>query len=161
MDPIDKHHIYSLLCAVILADKRVLDVELATFVDVATGIQVALGERNIDEPETLRTWFDFNFIRISNCLLEPNWQRGICEHLNPLKHIGYKWHVIQAMRAIAIADHEFHKSEINVIKLAIETWNEDQADYLTLESQGNFSKRTILEPSSSDISASSRPDDGM
>ncbi len=160
MDPIDKHHVYTLLCAVILADDRVLDVELETFINVTTNIQVALNDRNIDTPESLQRWFDFNLVRISSFLLRKQWRPHITEHLNALNHIGYKWHVIQAMKSIAISDNEFHRSEVDLVKFVIAHWGEEQADYLALDLQDDFSNRTDLDPSIRDISASRRPDDG-
>ncbi len=160
MDPIDKHHVYTLLCTVILADKKVLNVELETFIKVATGIQTALNDRVIDTPSDLQKWFDFNLVRISSFLLRNNWQANIAEHLKALSHVGYKWHIIQAMKSIAVSDNEFHSSEVGIIKFTIAYWDEEQADYLALDMQDDFSNRTDLDPSNKEISASRRPDDG-
>lgn len=160
MNSRDKYHVYSLLCTVILADSRILNVEMETFVKVATGIQVALNERSIDSPDSLQTWFDENIIRISSFLLRKGWEAPIAKHLSSLHHIGYKWHVIQAMKSIAVSDNEFHPSEIDIIKFAIAFWGEPQKDYLAPGLQDDFSNRTDLDPSIKEISASRRPGDG-
>lgn len=154
VNPIEKQHVYSLLCAAVLADNRILDIEKQTFVKVATGIQIATGSPDLDSPHLLHLWFDDNYLRIAESLLIENWQINIAEHLQCLQHVSYKWHVLQAMISIAISDGEFHNSEVDILKFAVDYWQENRADYFEDEGHGVLEKSTRSDPSNLDMFAS-------
>lgn len=125
MDNTHRYHIYVLLCAVILADKRIRDVEIETFISLVSGFQVALDDPQPQTDDEIRHWFEDNNGGVSNWLHQDNWRQNIENHLKALSGFDYKWQLLQAMRSIAISDKEFHKSEVAILRLAIDYWNED------------------------------------
>lgn len=125
MDNLHRYHIYVLLCAVILADKRVRDVEIDSFVTIVSGLQIALNDPNPETSRQIRCWFDNHHSGISHWLHTDRWPINIAAHLKALNGFNRKWHLLQAMRTIAMSDLEFHNSEFEILKFAKEYWNED------------------------------------
>lgn len=156
MNIVEKHHVNWLLCAVILADKKVLNVEVSTFIASVIGIQTALNDPSPSSREDLQFWFEDHFEIIGRSLLAQNWRDSIAVHLEKLKHVRYKWQILQAMKLVAISDKRLHSSEIHIIGFAIEYWGEDWRDYFEFEAQADFSNDAFLEPSRREISASNR-----
>ena len=125
MDPVFRYHIYVILSAVILADKRIQDVELEAFVALVTGFQVAL---NDPEPETkpeIRIWFNDNHAQIFNWLHTPLWQENLMTHLEALSDFDFKWQLLQAMKSVALSDKEYHLDEARILRFAIDYWDGD------------------------------------
>lgn len=156
MNRLEKHHLYSVLCAAVLADRRILDIEIETFIKVGTGLQVALKDPNPDDQNQLRRWFEDNYLVIAESVLTGNWQTNIATHLKPLQHVEYKWQILQAIKSIAISDGKFHKSEVDILRFAVDYWEENRADYFKDDMHGIFGKSIRSEPSNLDMFASKR-----
>lgn len=125
MNNLHRYHIYVLLCAVILADRRVRDVEIDAFVTVVSGFQIALNDRNPESSYQIRSWFDDHNSGIAHWLHTERWPINIVSHLEALNGFDRKWHLLQAMKTIALSDLDFHKSESDILKFAIDYWDKD------------------------------------
>lgn len=125
MNKIQRYHIYVLLCAVILADRRVRDIEIETFVSLVSGFQVALDDPEPDSDAEIRHWFDNNQHDIAKWLGQDQWHSNLNRHLEGLRSFDYKWQLLQAMRSIAISDKELHEAEVTILKYSVDFWGEN------------------------------------
>jgi len=130
MDPLERYHIYTLLSAVVLVDRKILDVEIQAFVNLVRGLQTAVDDPNPDTDDNIKTWFTNNQIEIFNWLHSPYREINLLDILEKLRNCEYQWQILQAMRSVALSDSDFHSSEIELIRFVNNYWQEDSRIYI-------------------------------
>jgi len=116
------HDILTLLTIVILADKRVYKEEVDTFVSAVTSLNESISPEIFMTKGMAFDWFKSNRTRIDNLMVGPDVERNIREIIRRTRNVPGKPVIIEAMRSIAQADSDFHKTEESVINRTAYGW---------------------------------------
>ena len=116
------HNIMTLLTVIILADKRVYKEEVDTFVSTVKTLNETIAPGMFMTESMAFDWFKSNRVRVSHLLVGPNVERNIQDLIANTRKVPGKPAIIDAMRKIARADDDFHKSEETVIGKCVEGW---------------------------------------
>lgn len=122
MQPVERYHIYSLMCAIIVADKKVKNVEVDTFVSLVKGFQTALKDPSPEDEQSIRAWFDDHHAGIAAQIESDDRSAFLEKQAAGLKAFAFKRQIIQSLMSIAVADGEFHKSEEKMIDVISRYW---------------------------------------
>ncbi len=116
------HNIMTLLTLVILADKKVYKEEVDTFVATVKSLNETIAPGMFMTDSMAFEWFKSNRMRVSHLLVGPHVERNIQELIAKTRKVPGKPAIINAMREIARADDDFHKSEETVIGKCAKGW---------------------------------------
>ncbi len=132
MEDAELHGICTLMCLVILADKRVFMSEIETFTQTLNSLQRATGSSHILTQAEARDWFADNRFQIEAILAAPDRQTLIQNIYNDISEFKYKGALLEALALIAAADRELHAEEINVIRIGALTWGHELPERIVI-----------------------------
>jgi len=116
-------YVLKLLGLMIVADKRVLKVEVDTFLDVVMELRVVMDPSVTLTRHMARDWFVLNRPDLESVIESLAYDTFICETLAPIKSIPHKLDIISGMVRIAISDDDYVQIERGLIKKTCLYWN--------------------------------------
>ena len=122
MTPAQRDLVYTLLGAVILADRKVRTVEIDTFKSLVKGFQSALKQIDPLTDNEIESWFAINRPDIESLMNGSEGADRLSKIFLALKGFEYKSQLLTAMKRIAVSDQELHQSEIDLMDLAATYW---------------------------------------
>ena len=123
MTPDDREHILVLLCAIVLADKRVRPIEVETFSALIRGLDAEFRELAPPPEEDTAAWFLKNRANVAAMLAAPDREARLVRHFLALDGFAYKRQLLEAMESIAVSDRELHDAEFDLMLLAAAYWD--------------------------------------
>ncbi len=118
----DIENILTVLSVVVLADRRIKDIELFSFGKQVEGIAHFLGLEGLTVGRA-RQFFDHQKDRLAARLEKPECATFLNELLRPFTASPFRGRLYDAMLRIAYSDGEYHTREHAVIDLAAKLWN--------------------------------------
>ena len=115
--------ILTLLALTILADKKVVNQEVDSFLQIAPQITNGLGAKKPMSQPNLLAWLYTHQARIKKMFSSPNFDQILIGLFTRTQSIPNKQAVLNKMNEISTADDEFHVSEKALIVLAARHWN--------------------------------------
>lgn len=115
--------ILTLLALTILADKKVVEQEIDTFLRIAPEITKGLGLKKPMSQSKLMAWLYTNQAQIKPMLASPEFAKILIGLFTRTQNIPNKQAILNKMTEIAAADNEVHVSEKALIVLAAHHWN--------------------------------------
>lgn len=122
MEPSQWNHILTLLAVTVVVDGRVYKEEVDTFVNEALGLKEKASPKMLFSKKMVFDWFVVHRDEIMKWLKEPNPQKRILQHILALGENPHRAKIMSAMYAIALADENYHKSEIDTLAMAAKHW---------------------------------------
>lgn len=122
MDPSQWNHVLTLLAVTVVVDGRVYKEEVDTFVDQALSLKEKASPDMLFSKKMVFDWFVVHRDEIIKWLNEPDPHTRILRHILALGENAYRAEIMSAMYAIAIADDNYHKTEVDTLSLASKHW---------------------------------------
>ena len=114
--------ILTLLALTIIADKKVIDQEVDTFLQIPPQITNDLGLDNSISQSKLLAWIYANQARVKTMLSSPEFDDILIGIFKRTQAVPNKQAILNKMTKIAAADNEIHVSEQALIILAARYW---------------------------------------
>jgi len=122
MDPSQWNHVLTLLAVTVVVDGRVYKEEVDTFVEQALNLKEKASPDMLFSKKMVFDWFVVHRDEIIKWLDEPDSQTRILRHILALGENAHRAEIMTAMYAIAIADDNYHKTEVDTLSLASKHW---------------------------------------
>jgi hypothetical protein len=132
--PSNWKHVLKLLGLVIVANKRVLQEDVDTFLDVVTELRATIDPTVYLTRHMARDWLILNKAELVENIESLAYDTVLCETLAPIKSMPHKLDVITGMVKIAVADGDYSGVKKLLVKKTILYWNvrsntHDSLDY--------------------------------
>jgi len=121
--PASWKYILKLLGLVVVADKKVLEEEIVSFLKSVTELRAIVDPTISLTERMLRDWFWLNKSALEEIVDSPYQDTGLCKIIAPIKSIPHKLDVISHMVKIAVSDGEYCDAEKNLIKKTCLFWD--------------------------------------
>ena len=123
MGPTQWNHILTLLAITVVVDGRVYKEEVDTFVTRTLSLKEDASPSMLFSKKMVFDWFVVHRDEIIAWLKEPEAHKRILKHILAIGENPHRAKIMNAMYAIAIADDNYHKTEVDTISLAAKHWN--------------------------------------
>ena len=106
-----------------VVDGRVYKEEVDTFVTRTLSLKEDASPSMLFSKKMVFDWFVVHRDEIIAWLKEPEAHKRILKHILAIGENPHRAKIMNAMYAIAIADDNYHKTEVDTISLAAKHWN--------------------------------------
>ena len=121
--PSNWKHVLKLLGLVIVANKRVLQEDVDTYLDVVTELHTIIDPTIYLTRHMARDWLMLNKSELVENIDSLEYDSILCETLGPIKSMPHKLDVITGMVKIAVADGDYSGVKKLLVKKTILYWN--------------------------------------
>jgi len=123
MDTSQWTHILTLLAVTVMVDQRVYKEEVDCFVEQALALKDDVSPDMLFSRKMVFDWFVVHRDEIKTWLGEPEPHTRILRHILALGENPHRAKFLDAMYAVAMADNDYHKSEVGTLALAAKHWH--------------------------------------
>jgi len=122
MDLSEWSHVLRLMGLVVVADKRVYQEEVATFVAKTLELHQSLSPEMLFTQKMAFDWFVAHREELSELIDNPDYKKQVTHHVLSLGEYDNLEPLLQAMWAVSASDGEHHDSEVGIVNLAATFW---------------------------------------
>lgn len=130
MDQNDWTAIFTLLAITIVVDDRVYKEEVDCFLAQVTHLANEIPSDTLVTEKLAFDWFFAQQAEIRAHILGPQADIYIVRTLHRLLDSPYHKPLLRTMKAVSLADSDFHVNEVGLIDLAVATWGLKPSDLL-------------------------------
>lgn len=121
--PSNWKHILKLLGLVIVANKRVLQEDVDSYLDVVAELRTIIDPTLYLTRHMAKDWLMLNKAELVEIIDSLAYDTAVCETLAPIKSMPHKLDVITGMVKIAVADGDYSGVKKLLVKKTILYWN--------------------------------------
>ena len=122
MPKTNSEEILELLAHVVLADKKIVAVEVDAFVNAALGLAIKSENGEIRSRKWLYEWFNRNIEQIDANSDRYDVHEIWARMLSKLEYSGNQKEILESMRNISVSDGYYHLNEKLLVAMAAGQW---------------------------------------